>query len=300
MRDGGGMPGRFPWRRAPQVQPQSQPQPQPLDAGDTSGRWGAVAGPAGRLVTWNLHGCVGLDNRRDPNRIARVLAALAPDVVGLQEVDLGTTPEDPCDPLRRIAEATGLAAVHGPTLWRDGVAYGNALLSRWPMAAALPLDLSVPGVEPRNALDVTLAHPAGPVRVIVTHLGLRRWERRNQTARLAARLRRPLAGTWGQDATHPLVLMGDLNEWWPGGGTAVARLAQGFARMWSQPSFPGRWPLVRLDRILVHPAPRHLASVDLPPAVAGLARLASDHRLVAVDLAFGGGAFPVSSPGRTC
>ncbi len=36
-----------------------------------------------RIVTWNLHGGIGLDGVLDVERIARELADLEPDVVGL-------------------------------------------------------------------------------------------------------------------------------------------------------------------------------------------------------------------------
>ena len=39
-----------------------------------------------RVVTWNVHGCVGTDGRFDPTRTADALRALAPDVALLQEV----------------------------------------------------------------------------------------------------------------------------------------------------------------------------------------------------------------------
>ncbi|MBK1666348.1 endonuclease, partial [Rhodospirillum rubrum] len=211
-----------------------------------------------RVVCWNLHGCVGTDRRRDPLRVAKALAALSPDVVGLQEVDLRRHPGEAEDPLTLIARTTGMRAVHSPTLERDGGAYGNAILSRWPVVAALPLDLSVPGCEPRRAMDATLEHPAGPLRVMVTHLGLGRKERRWQVGRLGERLSRPLAGADGRDAHHPLILMGDFNEWLPWGQTAVAGLKTWFDADCSRRSFPSWLPVLRLDRLLVRPSPRRL------------------------------------------
>ena len=40
-----------------------------------------------RVATYNIHGAVGLDRRRRPERIAEVLASLEADVIGLQEVE---------------------------------------------------------------------------------------------------------------------------------------------------------------------------------------------------------------------
>jgi endonuclease/exonuclease/phosphatase family metal-dependent hydrolase len=41
-----------------------------------------------RLLTWNVHRCTGRDGKASPERIAEVIAATAPDVVALQEVDV--------------------------------------------------------------------------------------------------------------------------------------------------------------------------------------------------------------------
>ena len=50
--------------------------------------------PQLKLATWNIRKCVGLDRRRDPHRVAGVIAGLEADVVALQEADkrLGVRP----------------------------------------------------------------------------------------------------------------------------------------------------------------------------------------------------------------
>jgi len=42
-----------------------------------------------RIMTYNVHRCVGVDGRADPRRIAEVIAAYQPDIVALQELDVG-------------------------------------------------------------------------------------------------------------------------------------------------------------------------------------------------------------------
>jgi len=42
-----------------------------------------------RIVTYNVHRCVGNDRRLDVARIVEVLAGLEPDIVALQELDVG-------------------------------------------------------------------------------------------------------------------------------------------------------------------------------------------------------------------
>src|SRR5690606_25634562 len=42
-----------------------------------------------RVMTYNVHSCIGMDGKLDPERIARVIARARPDVVALQELDVG-------------------------------------------------------------------------------------------------------------------------------------------------------------------------------------------------------------------
>ena len=42
-----------------------------------------------RIMTYNVHGCVGVDKKLDVGRIAAVIAQSKPDVVALQELDVG-------------------------------------------------------------------------------------------------------------------------------------------------------------------------------------------------------------------
>ena len=42
-----------------------------------------------RLMTYNVHRCVGVDRRLDVDRVAAVIAEHEPDIVCLQELDVG-------------------------------------------------------------------------------------------------------------------------------------------------------------------------------------------------------------------
>jgi endonuclease/exonuclease/phosphatase family metal-dependent hydrolase len=228
----------------------------------------------GRLVlaSYNVHRCVGVDGRRDPARIARVIRELEADVVALQEVDGG---DDPDDPLGTVARAAGYAVFAGPTLERDDTPYGNAVLTRLPARRLARHDLSVAGREPRGAIELAVQGPAGGLRLVATHLGLGRRERRAQIRRLLALVESAPDG--------PLALLGDMNEWLPL-GRSLGSLQRRLGACPALPTFPARRPLLALDRIWVLPASAVVRrSVHRSP----LARRASDHLPVVAELALG-------------
>lgn len=218
------------------------------------------------VATWNVHRCVGGDGRRDPDRVARALRDLDCDVVGLQEVDCLAHDAAGFDQLTHLARAAGgLHVAGGPCLRRGSVTTGNAVVARHPIASQRWIDLSLPGREPRGALDVALDVGGARVRVVNTHLGLRGAERAAQAERLLAALDE------GPEALT--VLLGDLNEWYPR-GRSLRRLAARFEGARPTPTFPAAWPVLPLDRVFVRPRGRALSAstVGTPDA-----RAASDH-----------------------
>jgi endonuclease/exonuclease/phosphatase family metal-dependent hydrolase len=230
-----------------------------------------------RIATYNIHRAVGLDGRCDVGRIARVISELGCDTVALQEVfsvPHGDAPH--AMQLDQLAALTGMHRVGAATVVRDATEYGNALLTRRRVVAVERHDLSFRRREPRGALEVDLEVGGRLVRVIVTHLGLGAAERRHQARRLLQLIE-------AVPAARPLVLLGDLNEWWPLAGPLRwidSLLGTAPARR----SFPTRMPLFALDRIWVRPS--H-ALRTLVVHRSALARRASDHFPVKATLALG-------------
>lgn len=113
-----------------------------------------------RIVTWNVHKCVGgLDRRYDPARISTVLAAQSPDVVLLQEVSQGGRWYQHERQIDVLGDALGMShrsyAVNVKFGPRRGE-YGNAILSRFPITSTDNIDLTVAGKKARSALHAEL------------------------------------------------------------------------------------------------------------------------------------------------
>lgn len=218
-------------------------------------------------ATYNVHGCIGTDRRYDPPRLARVLRELDCDVLGLQEVDDRRPSQDGLTQFAYFEAITGYTAIDGPAIREHRGSYGNALLTRLEVLDVRRLDLSHSNREPRGAIDVDLLGPSGPVRVIVTHLGLRPRERGEQIRHLVDALDHV------PHADGPTLLMGDLNEWFPT-GPRIRHLKTRFAHGAHAPSWPSRLPMLPLDRVYAHPMPKHCEAGTHHSA---LARRASDH-----------------------
>lgn len=196
-------------------------------------------------------------------RCAAVLREINADVVALQEVEYH--PEHAQDALAYLARKTGSHAIAGPTMVVGDAHYGNALLTRLPLHEVRRHDLSVPGREPRAALDVDFESSGHRVQLVATHLGLRPAERRAQVRRLI-----PLFHVEGR---HLVVLAGDLNEWllW---GRPLRLLHRIFPNTPHRRTWPAWAPLLSLDRIWVHP---RQALGRLTVHRSELTRIASDH-----------------------
>jgi len=200
------------------------------------------AGPL-RVATWNIHNARGVDGRRDLGRIATVIQHLQADLVGLQEV--GCDSPDAASDVDELARRSGYAWRAVSTYGRcQGGTRGNALLTTLVVENVTLHDLSVARREPRAALEAIVRWGDRPLRVVVTHLGLRAGERRFQVERLLS-----LLGTSPVAAT---MLLGDINEWflW---GRPLRWLHRRFGTSPSARSFPSRAPIFALDRIWAEP-----------------------------------------------
>ncbi len=227
-----------------------------------------------QVASYNLHECRGTDGVHSPARTLEVLRQLDADLLLLQEIRNSHYADGNAQVIDWFARELRMHAVLGGTLMREDAEYGNACLSRQTPCDWRRHDLSVPGREPRGLLELRFGAGRGTLRVLATHLGLRRRERLHQYQRIADILHAAPATT--------TVLGGDFNDirpprWFrhaapPGGATSAAR------------TFPARWPILAFDRLHVWPGEALLeASAVTPPP----AREASDHLPVVARIQVG-------------
>ena len=225
-----------------------------------------------RVATYNVHACVGADGRHDPERVASVIDELQADVVALQEFTYPATVA--IESRRPVGFATlgRYECALGPTRQNTVQCFGNALLTRHPIVEVHRLDLSIERREPRGALVATLDVGGRPLHVLAAHLGLRVHERRFQVRQILDYL---------ESVQRPLVVvLGDFNDWLPG-RSVVHVLDERLGQPPRPASCPGRWPMVPLDRIWVHPSARlRRVFAHATPA----SRIASDHLPVVADI----------------
>src|SRR5260221_11222671 len=88
-----------------------------------------------RVMTYNIHVGVGMDKKLDLPRVAAVINAQHPDLVGLQEVDRGVTRTRRIDEIAELAKLTRMDYAFAFNLHYQGGQYGVAILSRFPIRA---------------------------------------------------------------------------------------------------------------------------------------------------------------------
>ncbi len=227
--------------------------------------------PSVRVVTYNIHTCVGVDRRYDPARIVAVLREIDADIACLQEVGARPSIGRHADQWAYLGEATGCRVILGAGIRDHRRRFGNAILTRFPVLTARSIELSVAGYEPRGAIDADFLVGDRVLRVIATHFGLHAGERQLQANRLMAVLgERSAANRRKPDA---VLLMGDLNEW-RGRSGAIRAFDRRLGPSAAARTFPSWLPVLALDRIYAE-GPAVLS--DICVYRTPLARLASDH-----------------------
>jgi endonuclease/exonuclease/phosphatase family metal-dependent hydrolase len=239
-----------------------------------------AAGKAVRVVSWNVHKCVGgTDRRYRPDRIVACVGDLAPDILLLQEVAQGIPNLRRDDQVELLTGALNMHAAFHPEHHFKVGRYGNLILSRYPLTDIEHLDLTIGRRKKRGALQAHVRIPIGEHRrsLIVNnlHLGLAGSERAAQLGRFMT------SGLLDRlHSTTPLIVGGDLNDLWgslgprfllPRGLTRAGKLAN---------TFPSALPLRPLDGLFFRGS---LALSRWHLGTSRLIRAASDHLPLIAD-----------------
>jgi len=219
------------------------------------------------VASYNVHKCVGSDKVFNPKRILHVISEIDADILALQEIDKRFGCRSGLLDLGELKERCGLSPVPINAMSPRGHGFhGNGLFFRNGVVRDVE-QIDLPGMEPRGALIVDFQLLDGELRIVAAHFGLLRRSRERQVAAIMEML--------GRRKPMPTIMVGDLNEWRLGKNSSLRNLMHAFdVSMGTIPSFPARFPILALDRVLA--SPHHLvASVDIHSTA--LARKASDH-----------------------
>ena len=236
-----------------------------------------------RILTYNVHACVGMDGQLAPDRIARVIAQAGAHVVCLQELDVNRHRSEHIDQAREIARLLGMNFQFHPAWKINEEQFGNAILTKLPMRLVQGRGLHQfkDKRSKRSAVWTEIELSAGiSIQVISAHLSLYPKEQLLQVQELYR--------DWVQPAEQagPVVLCGDFNA--RPASAAYRDLSQKMqdAETLSQrakhaPTYFSPRPLTRLDHIFVN---QGFEPQNCQVITTRLAQEASDHLPLMAEL----------------
>jgi len=230
-----------------------------------------------RVMTYNIHVGVGMDQKMDLQRIAEVINHEHPDLVGLQEVDRGVRRTQGVDEIAELSKLTNMSYAFAHNLDYQGGQYGVAILSRFPIAAIEHRKFeNRREAERRGMLRVEVEVEGSTINFVTTHLD---YQFSDGRVFEVEQLLRDLEGTQG-----PIIVVGDFND--ESAGDAYELMTTKFEDAWIASkakevgfSYPADKLAKRIDYIFFR------SSHGIKVKKAWIVRsLASDHVPVVADL----------------
>ncbi len=200
-----------------------------------------------RVMTYNIHVGVGMDKKLDLQRIADVINAARPDLVGLQEVDRGVKRTEGKDEIVELATMTRMHYAFAPNLDYQGGKYGVAILSRLPIKSTEHrMFENKRESERRGMLRVEVKVDGKRLNFVTTHLDYQFEDGRLlETEQLLKFL---------EGVKNPLIVVADLNDL--PSGSAYKLMSTKFDDAWLTSraagdgfSYPADKPVKRIDHI---------------------------------------------------
>jgi endonuclease/exonuclease/phosphatase family metal-dependent hydrolase len=154
-----------------------------------------------KVMTYNIRGGRTDQGQIDLAAIVEEVAALDPDIIALQEVDVFLPRSGYKNQVKFLAAELQMNYLFVPSLTVLLGGYGNAILSKYPIEQSTFIPL--PSLkEQRGVLKADIGLVDGKIHVYATHLGLDHDEREQQMMALTE--------AFAQD-NYPLILLGDFN-----------------------------------------------------------------------------------------
>lgn len=221
-----------------------------------------------RLMSFNIQHGEGMDKKIDIERIGKVILTVAPEVVGLQEVDSVVNRSGNIDIMQLLAEQTGMHPTFGYSIYHDGGKYGNGILTKEKPIATRKI--SLPGKnEARTALIVELNRYV----VVNTHLSLTNEERLESVKIITEAIKH---------YEKPVFLLGDLNA--EPGEDPMKYLEKDWQILTNTnaKTFPSTEPDVTIDYVLGYKAKGETYAKFQARVLED--KITSDHRPLFVDI----------------
>ena len=234
-----------------------------------------------RVATYNIHKCKGLDQRTNPERIAKVIRKLNADVVAIQEILDVRDGRPDFDQARRItAELNTYHQCFGENRNLYGGRYGNMTLSRFPIELCRNYDVTWRHRERRGCLRTDLLLPGNILlHLFNVHLGTSFIERRHQARMLLS------GNLLSQHWARPRIVVGDFNEWTRGLASRLMNEAFEAAKpktlLRQGRTYPGIFPVLHLDHFYYD---KHLLLRSFRVHRSRIALVASDHLPLVAEL----------------
>lgn len=254
-----------------------------LFGGPTAGRYRLAASSEAltknslRVMTYNIHVGVGMDEKLDLQRIADVINAERPDLVGLQEVDRGVKRTEGKDEIAELAKLTSMHYAFAHNLDYQGGQYGVAILSQFAIGKIDHRKYeNLREAERRGMLRIETQLGGRTVNFVTTHL-----DHQHADGRLfeTEQMLKFLEGIQG-----PLIVVGDFND--EPAGDACKLILTKFYDSWLKAraqgpglSYPADEPTKRIDYIFT----RQSDPIRVKKAWI-VSTLASDHLPLVADL----------------
>ncbi len=217
---------------------------------------------------------VGLDWKRKPERIVKILSEINADLIILQEADKRLKPRPGVLPIHQLHQLGYKIAPLAQNPNSHGW-HGNSILYRSHYSIESTHCLEVPHLEPRGSVAAIVNIPEmGKISIIGVHLGLTSKQRSKQLQFIDNHVQ----ANWGN---VPVVIGGDFNEWRP--ETIKQALGKQYELVTPGPSFHSLKPKVALDHFAIR---GNLQITSSHVHVSPLSRKASDHLPIVLESRF--------------